>query len=447
MWNLLMGNTESSESSEEAEDFSVFSPPGDPEGAPLERKEGDGEEEGNKSHPQLHHDPHPHPYSSLPPPEILLLDRLPPLESSLSQSQGTIPITHLRPSIPSSPLVPEVPLLSSSGRSKVSQGSKEPKFVPYEPYKAAITPLETCPAYLLAHRKEPKSKERRRLKENAESVTENANTTASKASAAMQEEIRELGDKLQEAERSLKIQIQVNSEVKKLLVASVGEDLEARVDFLTQDKARLAADLRQYANKISRDFEEKETLSVESNLWKSKFLATSLLVDDLARWKASLVQVNQDYEHTARVILHEHSVIWNTLLESLSNLSELNDAFDPLEETFKPAEAASLLGASDYVLSLSNCLKKRLMKDLKPQEDPFKLCKIKTPGEEHVDALLCNHLLSSSLSDTDVYNKMACNAVKGAARVHLQTLKDKTSSADFKEFKSCTHCQGSVQNI
>ena len=38
----------------------------------------------------------------------------------------------------------------------------------------------------------------------------------------------------------------MNSEVKKLLVASVGEDIEARVDFLTQDKARLAADVMQY---------------------------------------------------------------------------------------------------------------------------------------------------------------------------------------------------------
>ena len=91
--------------------------------------------------------------------------------------------------------------------------------------------------------------------------------------------------KLDDAEKALRIQIQVNSEVKKLLVASVGEDIEAKVDFLTQDKARLAADITQYSNKISRDFEEKEKLSVESDLWKSKFLASSVIVDELARWK------------------------------------------------------------------------------------------------------------------------------------------------------------------
>ena len=53
----------------------------------------------------------------------------------------------------------------------------------------------------------------------------------------------------------------------------IGEDIEAKVDYLTQDKARLSADIRTYASKISRDFEEKEKLSVDSNLWKSKFLA------------------------------------------------------------------------------------------------------------------------------------------------------------------------------
>ena len=71
----------------------------------------------------------------------------------------------------------------------------------------------------------------------------------------------------------ISVNLKVNSEVKKLLVASVGEDIEAKVDYLTQDKARLAADIRQFSYQISKDFEEKEKLSVQSDVWKSKFLA------------------------------------------------------------------------------------------------------------------------------------------------------------------------------
>merc|ERR1712158_91030 len=83
--------------------------------------------------------------------------------------------------------------------------------------------------------------------------------------------------KLEDSEKQLKIQIQVNSEVKKLLVASVGEDIEAKVDYLTQDKARLAADVLEYNNRIAVDWERKEELGVEKDVWRSKFLASTVI--------------------------------------------------------------------------------------------------------------------------------------------------------------------------
>ena len=49
-----------------------------------------------------------------------------------------------------------------------------------------------------------------------------------------QSEIAKLRRELDERDKQLRIQTQVNTEVKRLLVASVGEDIEAKVDFLTQ---------------------------------------------------------------------------------------------------------------------------------------------------------------------------------------------------------------------
>ena len=46
--------------------------------------------------------------------------------------------------------------------------------------------------------------------------------------------IADLRRELEERDKQLRIQPQVNTEVKRLLVASVGEDIEAKVDFLTQ---------------------------------------------------------------------------------------------------------------------------------------------------------------------------------------------------------------------
>ena len=47
-------------------------------------------------------------------------------------------------------------------------------------------------------------------------------------------EVASLRRELDERNKQLRIQTQVNTEVRRLLVASVGEDIEAKVDFLTQ---------------------------------------------------------------------------------------------------------------------------------------------------------------------------------------------------------------------
>ena len=83
-------------------------------------------------------------------------------------------------------------------------------------------------------------------------------------------------------------------------LVSVREDIEARVEFLSQDKARLAADVLEYNNRIASDWERKEELGVESDVWRSKFLASTVIVDDLTRTKQTCVQRMEDLEHTAR---------------------------------------------------------------------------------------------------------------------------------------------------
>merc|ERR1719471_2415448 len=98
-----------------------------------------------------------------------------------------------------------------------------------------------------------------------------------------EKEIQSLKEKLDQSDKQLKIQTKVNEEVKRLLVASVGEDIEARVDFLTQEKARLAADVLEYNNRIAVDWEKQEELGVEKDVWRSKFLASTVIVDELTK--------------------------------------------------------------------------------------------------------------------------------------------------------------------
>lgn len=75
-------------------------------------------------------------------------------------------------------------------------------------------------------------------------------------------------------EAQLKFQAQVNAELKNLLVAAVGEDLQTRVNVLTEDKLQLARALLNSAHNLSSHTEQIEYLAGQSEVWRSKFLAS-----------------------------------------------------------------------------------------------------------------------------------------------------------------------------
>lgn len=59
-----------------------------------------------------------------------------------------------------------------------------------------------------------------------------------------------------------------------MLVAAVGEDLESRVQHLTEDKLALARALLNSADHITSHQEQTEWLSGQCEVWRSKFLAS-----------------------------------------------------------------------------------------------------------------------------------------------------------------------------
>ncbi|KAI6214904.1 hypothetical protein M3Y94_00323000 [Aphelenchoides besseyi] len=74
----------------------------------------------------------------------------------------------------------------------------------------------------------------------------------------------------------------VNRELKTLFVSAFGEDLDCKVSSMAEDKVRLARNIDSYYNKIRTDAETQDQLSIENNLWRSKFLAISIRADDLS---------------------------------------------------------------------------------------------------------------------------------------------------------------------
>lgn len=104
------------------------------------------------------------------------------------------------------------------------------------------------------------------------------NDAAKEAAATQQKlfekQIAEVKKERDSFESQLKFQVQVNSELKNLLVAAVGDDLQTRVNVLTEDKLQLARALLSSATQHSTHTEQIEYLANQSEVWRSKFLAS-----------------------------------------------------------------------------------------------------------------------------------------------------------------------------
>merc|ERR1719481_1699632 len=298
----------------------------------------------------------------------LKMEKLPPIHDNV-----TMP-----PLIRTDSIIREKPKVYARGSyPPTHKRNKEAKFVPYEPYKGAVafmvsnkakkslSPFKNINRSLdnevfekvdASNCDNPdKAREKTPEKNNFDTTGDEPremNTELEKNYRVMldikEKELARMQEMMVTSEKQLKIQTKVNEEVKRLLGASVGEDIEARVDFLTQDKARLAADVLEYNNRIAVDWEKKEELGVEKDVWRSKFLASTVIVEELGRARQSVQQRVEDLTHLSRRILLERSQLNQALSSAHLTVDKLCQAFDPLTV----ARRSTRLNCLEAVLSL-----------------------------------------------------------------------------------------------
>lgn len=392
------------------------------------------------------------------------LDTIPPISDKVD----------IRPVPPTSTLVKEMAKVYPKGSyPQAVKKAKEARFVPCEPYKAAVSPLPKLNKSIPLSRKTSRlSQEKSDNGTLNKSITPNKNevdcsktedTSAQQGQNSddstksdrnneispqlednyrtmldiKEREIDRLRLALAESEKQIRIQGQVNNELKSLLVASVGEDIEARLDFLTQDKARLAADLVSYNNKISRDWEEKEQLHVESDIWRSKFLASTVILDEMTRSKQLLDNRNQQLEHAARRILLERKDI-HAKLHSIDD--RLNAVLSNDDVKHKSRDILSI--CASIQLSTQNIC------DKLAGDNGLKYCPDTQPefcgsqAEKHLEFLLVN----SHRRDNNLPDQASCTLTRDARSLLLK-IGDEAQSPGKSAFSSCSHCNGVVETV
>ncbi|PBC28000.1 Golgin-45 [Apis cerana cerana] len=338
---------------------------------------------------------------------------------------------------------------------------KEPKFIPYEPYKAAVNPIIP---YEKKNKKLQKSNvnvnmtvaqvaamklhETKVLCNELKMIDENncIGNEWLKEKEEYEAEIQKLKEENSQLENQLKFQAQVNGELKNLLVAAVGEDLETKVHLLTEDKLQLARALLNSAQHLSTHQEQTEWLAGQCEVWRSKFLASSLMVEELAKWKAALCQRTTDLQEVIKRLLEDRNLIRDISLKTYRILSILRENFDPVATvTCKRHELLStnIIDLTQGCFQLAEILKVQLLSGVEninlQREINITGLDMKTLAEKTAEQLLMSpKLLMSGRQD------VACSAVMGAAvAIGGQIFLPRSDS----NITCCPHCSGEIKQI
>ncbi len=137
------------------------------------------------------------------------------------------------------------------------------------------------------------------------------------------QQFSELIMKCSELESRLKKQTDVNKELKRLLVASIGSNLQNSLNHLAQEKAVISHDLNISLEKLAENHEEIDRVSIECDIWRSKFLASRVMIDEIAGWKAQISQQLKESQRALQCILKEHAEINKLMFQSNHCLNEI----------------------------------------------------------------------------------------------------------------------------
>lgn len=115
----------------------------------------------------------------------------------------------------------------------------------------------------------------------------------------------------------------INKELKRLLVASMGSDLQHRLNQIAQEKAVISQDLDTSLQQLMENHEEIDRVSIECDVWRSKFLASRVMVDELAGWKAEVTQQLKESHRALHCMLKEWADLSTSLVQCNHHLNQL----------------------------------------------------------------------------------------------------------------------------
>lgn len=246
----------------------------------------------------------------------------------------------------------------------------------------------------------------------------------------------------------LKVQTEVNRELKKLLVASVGDDLQYHFERIAREKNQLILENEALARNTAQLSEQLERMSIQCDVWRSKFLASRVMADELTNMRANLQRQNREAQSALQDLLSERDQYRQEMSETQKVLEELlislqwgrQQTYYPIAQPFSTTE----LVAANRKLAVA--VKSHLIGNTgseSPKHTSQTTAFCTTPAEKMAEMILKvqDPIACSETSPDMSFSESSPSflaAKKSIGRFHPYTRYENIT------FNCCNHCQGEL---
>lgn len=158
-----------------------------------------------------------------------------------------------------------------------------------------------------------------------------------------------------------------------------------------QDKADVEYRLKYHLERALQDSEEIERLAIQSDVWRSKFVASSVMVDELASWKAKLFVEMRDCQKALNALMKERTEIYDQVVACHQHLTR---CMQQQEQHGLYREIASGLHINRQLSIIS--LDSNDPKQVDPGDSLLQLCR----DNSHVSEVIAHRVIRSDSSET-----------------------------------------------
>ncbi|NXY86237.1 GO45 protein, partial [Alcedo cyanopectus] len=245
----------------------------------------------------------------------------------------------------------------------------------------------------------------------------------------------------------LRVQTEVNRELKKLLVASVGDDLQYHFERMAREKNQLILENEVLSQNMSQLSEQLERMSIQCDVWRSKFLASRVMADELTNTRATLQRHTRDAQSAIQDLLNERHRFRQEMMDTHKLLEELMVSLQwGRQQTYYPsAQPYTTTELAAVNCKLAKAVSSHLLGNVgtnSPKKTSTAVEFCNTPAEKMAEKVLrvldpaAHTETEVSFSETSPSSFLSTK--KNIGRFHPYTRYEDVT------FNCCSHCQGEL---